>query len=241
VEALFVEARRFDHHPMKREWLQSSKVVHLERRLDRVVPLHARMERVGIQYELFPGVDGSVYPFTDEQIAIMRSKVKRGHSSVALAKGLMGANLARANLMMSLTQFPAMTFEDDIVFVPDFWERYDAIQLPEDWEIVLLGASAAEGNYWGILPEVYRVTKPWHIHAMLIRNREVAAALAAIWVNFWEGAIDNVWWDFTKTRPTYQIRPPLVLQDASPSDLENVKGFSKWMWNQTHWKPADCL
>src|SRR5690606_4834021 len=117
-----------------------------------------------------------------------------------------------------------LIFEDDLIFHPEFEERFKQIHLPKDWGILYLGCLHIECPK-PVAPGLVKVERAFSTHALAIRApyfAEVQRPLKrgrpkeGILTNKDSLAVDTLRAELHTSMPTYAIWPDLVWQQPKP-------------------------
>ena len=132
-------------------------VINLDRRADRMDQATAEMEKYGIEFERFSGVDGSTL-----------------HDAPDTVKYDMACSMSHMNVLKDAKQrqFNVIcVFEDDAELSEDFNEKLEPAfnELPANWGLFYLGANNKKPPT-KITESVYRVNCSLTTHAYLISN-----------------------------------------------------------------------
>lgn len=97
----------------------TARVVHLEKRTDRLAGLEEEMNRIGLKYEIFPAVNPPGVP---------AGATGSVYSHIEVLKGVKG---------------DLFVFEDDVCFIDQAKEILDLAlsELPDDWDMLYLGGN----------------------------------------------------------------------------------------------------
>lgn len=123
----------------------------------------------------------------------------------------------------------ALVLEDDAQFIEDTWpEQFDAMigEVPDDWQMLFLGAGYAEDPIARVSGSVIRAGALMTTSSYGIRlemARRMAPHISGI------GPIDSLYHDWQRKFPTYIFSPRLMDQRPGYSDLcerENDSGPS---------------
>ena len=174
-------------------------MINLDRRTDRMAILDPRLKEFGIKYERFSAID-------------------------AKAKGISGQDANRLSnlaILETVGTDKVLILEDDANFLPGFQENFDIYieHLPEDWDILYLGALLARTT-----GKTIPVNKYWHrqvvstgTQAYCINPNKIDFFIEE--VKKWDGYIDVGYRVLADRTNAYIAQPNLVTQFPSYSDL----------------------
>jgi hypothetical protein len=120
------------------------------------------------------GLDVTRFP------AMNKSYVRdqRGHESA----GLYALALTQKLLLRRASQLEAasvLIFEDDVILHPDWREKVDALELPEDWGLFYFGCQHRESPEL-VASGLVRVRRAWDLHAVAIRREYYSKVMAVL-------------------------------------------------------------
>ena len=174
-------------------------VINLDRRTDRMAILDPRLKELGIEYERFSAID-------------------------AKAEGISGQDANRFSnlaILETVGTDKVLILEDDANFLPGFQEKFDIYieHLPEDWDILYLGALLARTT-----GKTIPVNEYWHrqvvstgTQAYCINPKKIDFFIEEI--KKWDGYIDVGYRILADRTNAYIAQPNLVTQFPSYSDL----------------------
>jgi hypothetical protein len=193
--------------------------LNLARRQDRRTLAEDQFRSIALRVERFPAVDACWV------------KELRGHDTKArYALALTTRLLLRRMIQQKATS--VLIFEDDVVLAPDFVERVETLELPEDWGMFYLGAQhhirpVAVGR--GLV----RVGLALDAQAFAINGRylhKVYRALEQGGKRTFPGSIqisDFIYATLHAEIPTYAAFPNLAWQGIEESDVQG-KNYSNY-------------
>lgn len=181
------------------EYFDKVVVINLDRRSDRMEQVDAQLKELGIEYERFSAIDG-------KELKI--SPIIAGtQSHVAVLKKYLGQKV--------------LILEDDAHFVDGFNEKFaEVIQtLPQDWDILYLGALVAKDT-----GKLIPINKHWH--KQVVSTGTQAYCILPARVQFFLSKLDGYEWYIdiglrvsAEGYKAYITQPNLVTQFPSFSDL----------------------
>lgn len=176
----------------------------------RMETAHCHFHDRGIQAEFFYGICGRAWN--------LRQKMPM-HGNHFISQGHVGLLLSHYMLWTVLTHLPheeVLILEDDVVFEPDFHERFAEAyaELPTDWQWVHVGSLGAEQRERErITDRVSVVRYPWGTHAYMIRRSVLPFLLATMGTAWAHVDIQLERWVWPHIRQ-YAFLPSLVSQRA---------------------------
>ena len=181
------------------EYFDKVVVINLDRRSDRMEQVDAQLKELGIEYERFSAIDG-------KELEI--SPIIAGtQSHLAVLKKYLGQKV--------------LILEDDAHFVDGFNEKFaEVIQtLPQDWDILYLGALVAKDT-----GKLIPINEHWH--KQVVSTGTQAYCILPARVQFFLSKLDGYEWHIdiglrisAEGYKAYITQPNLVTQFPSFSDL----------------------
>ncbi len=203
---------------------QTLKILHyclnLDRRPDRRIQAGHQFRKAGIEVQRISAPDAA-------GIDEARGWRNKGARACALGHRLCWRAARKAGAEA------ALVFEDDVVLCRDFRERFESLELPEDWMIFYFGCTFRDVPE-PIGPGLVRVRgRTWATHAMMVRRElfsELHRHLAPQSrrknrppVSGWAeaAALDNLLCDFHLKYPVYAAYPFLAWQMPGNSSIDD--------------------
>lgn len=174
-------------------------LINLDRRKDRLESATAQLNSLGIEYERVSAVDSiekNIPPTqacTMSHLMVIKDAKKRGFNNIVI-------------------------FEDDVVFVDDFTEKFNvAIQsVPSTWEMLYIGG--VNFDYKKINMHVVSSNGTHATHAYAIKGQVFDKILNTVKE---EDVVDVSYAKMHKDMETYSIKPSLCTQSPGVSDIDN--------------------
>ncbi len=189
--------------------------LNLARRPDRKLRAWGQFRKAGLKVERMLAVDA--LNVTDK---VWHNHVGNRACTASHRLAWRAARKAGANSVL--------VFEDDVVLAPNFLERINKLEVPDDWDIVQFGCTFIEPPEY-IGHGVVRVPgQTWDWHAMLIHSRawprlhEIMATLSKKGVPAAKDANDGLLGKHHAEFKVYAAWPPLAWQTFGWSNLENA-------------------
>lgn len=194
-----------------------SYVINLRRRRERLDSVMVQFDKVGIEPHLKVATDAS----------------KQGPMSRD-ASFLNPASRALADTMVEIfeeaiaLQLPSVAiFEDDVIFAPDFQDRFDALDIPRDWQMLYLGGLHKKPLSL-VNEKVGRVTCTYDAHATIYQYRDYQPLIDVLTMDYDWAVQSDVRISYLQPyRPTYACSPNLVWQSFHESDVAG-KAYSNY-------------
>lgn len=144
------------------KFLQHCVVINLDRREDKLLHVTKELQRVGLSWQRFSGVDGQcLSDALAERVCV--DGEEHIYPLLAQRKGVAGCSLSHHYVILEAKRsaWPqVLVVEDDAVFHPrfrEFWELA-VLYLPLDWQLLRLCV-------WQTAREQERVLGPWYCTA----------------------------------------------------------------------------
>jgi GR25 family glycosyltransferase involved in LPS biosynthesis len=206
-------------------------VINLDRRPDRYQECQIEFNKIGINVERIPGIDGKEMPNTwgltpREKACFAVTTVHRNLLSKAL-----------------LNNYPnILIFEDDVVFIDNFNEIFNERikSLPEDWNLLLIGGNhilhvngfdlitgdknfkVTKENYRTLNYELSKSPCTYCTHAIAINSRSYEKTISKM-KQFPTDPTDNLYYQLQMEGcNAYTFLPSLAKQKAGFSDVDNI-------------------
>jgi GR25 family glycosyltransferase involved in LPS biosynthesis len=228
----------------------NTHVINLDRRPDRLVEVTNQL--LGIPYTRFSAVDGKSLTLSSEikYLFTEREKYQKnpypGHRMI---KNVLGCALSHIQLWKQTILLPkenqyTRIFEDDIVLVPDFLERFSLInsflQENQDWDLLFLGylddrplyndhliATKSMGNIFQAIHKFNKKASRLHgggTHAYCISQKGANKLLNLIDKFGINQPIDWFMIEMFSFVNAYKCIPQLVrIKDSNDTDIQNSK------------------
>lgn len=134
-------------------------VINLPKSVERRKLIEANLQSLGLDYEIFPAVDGR--NLTPDQQSLVKTEDKvylpmaGGRKLLVedkLSPGEIGCALSHLQVYQRILDSgddQAAVIEDDCILTPKFLEALDGIsQLPDDWDLVNFSSHVGLRNWW---------------------------------------------------------------------------------------------
>jgi len=182
--------------------------VNLERRPDRWKSAQKQFERIGIEVERVDAVDGD--------------KLPPGN----LKPGAMGCRASHLNVFNMAAERGLSSFlllEDDVVFDPDFNEKFNSQepQIPDNFVMLYIGTNKLSGHANKISDNVFRIFNVLAAHCVIFKEPCYEDIISKL-----SGApmypCDVSYGELQINYPSFAIHPSLAWQKEGFSDIEKV-------------------
>jgi GR25 family glycosyltransferase involved in LPS biosynthesis len=170
-------------------------LINLDRRQDRLEQFDTQAKALGIEYERLQAIEA-----TDP---------------------VLGCKLSHITALSKYDSDIVFVFEDDSVFVDNFWEELDKslAVLPDDWDMVYLGAHILQTQ---IVNERWRKSiECSSTHAYAVKKAVIPKLIDRAMNH--KGHVDVAYSTLHKEINAYIARPTLVYQRADYSDIQKVE------------------
>lgn len=200
-------------------------VINLARAADRRKAISERLDKLEIDFEIWPAVDGRMLNDVDnERFRREHPNYQPHRSSVEGHKAWVGCTRSHQTLcehIFDTWDGPTLVLEDDAVLHENWEQRVsDAVDKFPEMELLLVGC-----HIWLLGRGVTRVYHPRLTHAYIIQTRDMARRLANVWLDeSTEG--DEVWWKVMEQKTTYALQPPAATQERGISYITGQIGGS---------------
>lgn len=176
------------------EYFDKVVVINLDRRKDRLEKVNAQLEELGITYERFSAIDAKALHIDPIQ-ACRQSHLQVLEESVG----------------------KTLILEDDAYFMEDFNERFAEFikVLPEQWHIFYLGAVLLNSQDCNHMMVRAMDTSSLHAYCVNPESKDIVLEQGRTYPEH----IDVAYRLLHRQYPSYAVKPPLVKQYPSYSDL----------------------
>lgn len=113
-------------------------VINLKQSIDRWQDITKQMDRNLINYTRIEAINGNDV----DRKSLIDSKIL--YNKTKIANGELGCYLSHMNILhQNINSSNFIVMEDDVIITPNFWNNFNKYmtQLPNDWDILYLGAS----------------------------------------------------------------------------------------------------
>lgn len=172
-------------------------VINLDRRLDRLEAISARLKELGIEFERVKAAEGgddrrsAISACAQSHYNVIDLSIKRGYRNI-------------------------LVLEDDALFVDGFLEKFNYISstIPDDWDMIYFGAlSICKDKDYGLFSKVSYCTC---CHAVGIKSTMFDKLLDA---NDLISDVDVRYASVMDSSNVYALDPSLIIQAPGKSDI----------------------
>lgn len=174
---------------------KQSVLINLDSRPDRLERFDAQAKALGINYERFQAIEST--------------------------NPVLGCKLSHIAALMKCKGDSIFIFEDDSVFVDNFWEELDKslAVLPDDWDMVYLGAHILRTEI--VNDRWRRSIECSSTHAYLVKASVITKLIDRAMTH--KGHVDVAYSTLHNELKAYIARPTLISQEAGFSDIQKVE------------------
>ena len=194
---------------MKIDGIDRVFCINLERRPDRRNLAKQEFEKINLDFDFFPGVDGHLLE--------AKGKIKNG------AIGCVLSHLELFKHIKSLEGEVFMITEDDVVFGPSFIENYRnySQRVPKDWHLLYFGGNHTNSVLNIIDRNVHRLQNTYTTHCYLVKKSCIDILISEIDTDdIFNHEADVHLASIQKKFPCYGFTPALAWQRDGFSDIE---------------------
>lgn len=190
-------------------------VINLKKNQDRLEKFMENAKKANVEVERFDAVYGKELKKDHPDIFKYFGKYPNIHS------GEIGCALSHIKIWEDAIKNNynnIIVFEDDAIIPKDFWDRFDKAynELPEDWEMLLIGCCTCTGNTTNKTKLIKaNSTGNWCLSGYLIQNNYCKKLIDRIYKNKIEKSIDEYTRMFYSNDNVYIPLPPFILQDKN--------------------------
>jgi glycosyl transferase family 25 len=178
--------------------------INLDKRTDRWKKSQKEFDKIGIEVERVPGVDG----FQEPPASIRPGEVG------CLKSHLKVFNIAKERGLKSF-----LMLEDDVEFADDFNQKFNQIEDQiKGYEMLYFGSNPVSGSRHEVSPNLNRITYTFSAHCIIFKEPcydDIINALSGPILQ----PVDVVYGKQQIVHTAYSIKPPLAWQRKDFSDI----------------------